>query len=817
MGRKLRWLGSASLALGLLVMATALITGSGSAEPAGAEPGAPDVGLDPDGAWGPVETWPMVAIHAALTPEGDVLTYGTNADGSVTGAFIYDVWTPGPSAAAGHATRTNDSGRDFFCNLQLTQAETGDILLFGGDRWTGAGDAANDFIDAFDPATGDITSLPGMNRERWYGTGTTLPDGSFYLQGGTGGFDRPELWTAERGAELLPFFTFGIDIWYPRNFLLPDGRIFGFDVAGRMYTIAADLSRIDLVGHLSMPENGRGSTGIMFEPGKILEFGGDTTTAWIIDMTGPDPVVTATGSLSEERAWVNGVILPDGRVLAIGGADKDSQQNPDDPIASYGVHLTAEIWDPATGQWTMVAANAEERLYHATAILLPDGRVLSAGGGAPGPVTNPTAELYSPDYLLRADGTPTDRLAITAVAPASATAGDSVAVTVDRPADVDRVTLVKSGAVTHSVDMDQRFLDLPFSSTAEGIQASLPANPAVMPPGTYLLTVLDAEGVPSVSEPITVTSPLAPPPSPPPAPARVTLGDAVVDADGEGVDGVAIDLFASDPDGTRGVYLDTTVTDSQGNYGFAVDPGCYAVTVIAPAGSTFANGSAYLTHTGCYEAGDAETSFDATVLVDGQGVAAVGGTVTYADGTTAAGVSIDLFTSDEAGARLDFVRSTQSDGDGGYRFELPATGCYMTTMVAPGEARFLNGTPWLNNWACVEAGEAVTTLDGVLQSAAADASIGGTVTDGSNPAPGIAIDLFRATADGSRGPWLTWTTTDADGRYSFDGFTGCHVVTLIAPDGRSFTESGSPWLNETVCVSAGESATVDGALAPLSP
>ena len=54
-----------------------------------------------DGAWSAVNPWPIIAIHAALTPDGRVLTYGTNGVGAQTGYFIYDIWDPsaGPAAA----------------------------------------------------------------------------------------------------------------------------------------------------------------------------------------------------------------------------------------------------------------------------------------------------------------------------------------------------------------------------------------------------------------------------------------------------------------------------------------------------------------------------------------------------------------------------------------------------------------------------------------------------------------------------------------------------------------------------------------------
>ncbi|MGF1597637.1 MAG: galactose oxidase-like domain-containing protein [Acidimicrobiales bacterium] len=462
---------------------------------------APGLGLDRDGHWGPVEDWPLIAIHAVLSADGDVVTYGTDGDGVQTGRFSYDVWTPGPSAAEGHITLANTTRTDLFCNLQLNRADTGDVLLFGGDTLVGGAISglANRDIVSYDPDDDGLTSLPGMRRPRWYGTGTTLPDGSIYIQGGVGGEDRAERWTPEGGAELLPFATDWLDYWYPRNWVMPDGRLFGYDVSGRMYVISAELSTITPAGQLPVAGHFRGSSAVMYQPGRIVHFGGGSTTVLLIDATGDEPVVTIGEPLRTARQWVDATLLPDGRVLASGGAVKDAQANPGDPIASFGVAYDAEIWDPATGQWSLQAPAAVPRLYHSTALLLPDGRVLTAGGGAPGPVDEVNAELFSPDYLHRADGTPTERPVIRSLSATIAGAGDRLGIEVDDPTAVARVTLVKTGAVTHSFDMDRRFVELPLVATDTGVEIELPANRAVLTPGFYLVTALDDEGIPSVS------------------------------------------------------------------------------------------------------------------------------------------------------------------------------------------------------------------------------------------------------------------------------------------------------------------------------
>ncbi|MDH3678715.1 MAG: DUF4214 domain-containing protein [Acidimicrobiia bacterium] len=477
-----------------------------------------------NGQWGPLEDWPLVAIHAALDTKGRVVTYGTNGDGTQTGQFIYDIWTPGPSAAGGHATLPNTTSTDLFCSLQLNRPDTGEMLLFGGDNWTGAGtnNLGNPDINQLNPDTGQLTSLPGMNRSRWYATGTTLPDGSIYIQGGDGGYDRPEVWRPETGAQMLDLDTSGLNWWYPRNFVLPDGRIFGVDTEGRMYYVAADLSAITMAGRLPADRWGFGTTAVMFEPGKILQFGGATNTAVVIDANGANPVVTPIAGLSAAREWVDSTLLPDGRVLAIGGASNYTEaSNANSPLSAYGVVNSAEIWDPATGQWSVETSGVAARLYHSTSLLLPDGRVLVAGGGAPGPVTNTNAEIFSPDYLTSAAGGPTVRPSITGVSSTDLAPGNDLAIGVNSNVDIGRITLVKSGSITHSFNMEQRITDLPFTVAGNTLNTTLPVNAAEVTPGYYLLTVLTTTGVPSTSTMIRI------------APGAVNPNPPVADADGK--------------------------------------------------------------------------------------------------------------------------------------------------------------------------------------------------------------------------------------------------------------------------------------------
>jgi hypothetical protein len=275
---------------------------------------------------------------------------------------------------------------------------------------------------------------------------------------------------------------------YPRNFVAPDGRVFGYDSNGVMYYVnTAGLGSITTVGQLPAANRGGDASAAMFSRGRILQFGGASNGAVVIDISGGTPVVTPTQSMSSQRRLSTATLLADGSVLATGGSSVWNQMT--------GVNTAAEIWNPATGTWRVGAAGALARLYHSTALLLPDATVLVAGGGAPGPLTNLNAEIYYPPYLFGPNGTLAPRPSIV-TAPELLAIGQSFGL--DVTGAISRVTLIKTGSVTHAWNMEQRFLELAFSANGASLSVQAPVSLNDAPPGTYLLFVVDSAGVPSV-------------------------------------------------------------------------------------------------------------------------------------------------------------------------------------------------------------------------------------------------------------------------------------------------------------------------------
>ena len=232
--------------------------------------------------------------------------------------------------------------------------------------------------------------------------------------------------------------------------------------------------------------------------------------ARVLDVNAASPLVSATAPMAFGRRQHNLTVLADGSVLATGGNSSGAGL----VDLNAGVY-PAEQWNPVTGQWRTLAAMQITRQYHSTALLLADGRVLSSGGGICGTCDQvgylgKNAEVFSPPYLFEADGTLAPRPVIDA-APASAGYGAPIEITTADPASIAKAALVRLGAVTHSDNMEQRYIPLSFTRGATNLTATAPINANVAPPGPYMLFLVDSNGVPSVAHMVSVQSDGSPP------------------------------------------------------------------------------------------------------------------------------------------------------------------------------------------------------------------------------------------------------------------------------------------------------------------
>ncbi|MBZ4421381.1 galactose oxidase-like domain-containing protein [Myxococcus sp. RHSTA-1-4] len=467
------------------------------------------------GRWGPLMSWPEPAVHAHLLPTGKVMFFPEFEAGDTA-----RTWDP----VSGVIQVLPRPGHNIFCSGHSFLGD-GRLLVTGGHISSDVGLKDVVLYDAF---TNTWRDAPDMNAARWYPTNTTLATGEVLVIAGNIDHDA--------GSNTLPqVYQPATNTWrnltsarrelpyYPWLFTAPDGRVF---YAGYR-TECGWLDPRGTGAWSSCPPKRYGSrsygNAVMYDEGRILILGGSDppkATAETIDLRESSPVWRATGAMSRGRRQQNATILPDGKVLVTGGSGGSGFDNKSVPVRA------AELWDPATGRWTVLASESRYRGYHSTALLLPDGRVLSAGGRG-----EKSAQVYSPPYLFKGA-----RPSLS-TAPASVEYGATFTVGTPDAASLARVTLVRLSSVTHSNNMEQRFVPLAFTVASGGVSVTAPADSRRAPPGYYLLFLLNGQGVPSVGHILRVGGSGAPPPPPPPTdPARVISFGATWRYDDRGVD-----------------------------------------------------------------------------------------------------------------------------------------------------------------------------------------------------------------------------------------------------------------------------------------
>lgn len=466
------------------------------------------------GRWSSQFSWPIIPIHATLLPNGKVFTFGTNAQGQQGAQFNYDVWNPASGVNRdSHQTLPNTTRTDIFCGATAL-LPNGDVLVPGGDRRKPANVGIKDTL-IFQTESQQLVRSDYMNFARWYATVTTLPNGESLVHGGreAGGqpMATPEIfsggeWRTLWGATNTRITSDVEGKWfYPRNFVAPNGRVFGMSGNLMYFLDWGGEGGTREVGTLPNKTRSHTSTAVMYRPGLIFQAGGSTSgdtqaagsnQAVSVDITSGSPIVTNLPNMAFRRVWATSTVLPNGEVLVTGGsASKNKLIEP---------AKTAEMWNPHSKQFRRLATAATARLYHSVALLLPDATVLVGGGGAPGPLTNLNAEIYYPPYLFDDAGNLAPRLK-TGDFNTQQVYGSRVEVPFSGDGSVKKVALIRTGAVTHSFDMSQRYLESDFRVEGDSVQVMMPNSPNIAPPGYYLLFLINERGVPSVGRIISLT------------------------------------------------------------------------------------------------------------------------------------------------------------------------------------------------------------------------------------------------------------------------------------------------------------------------
>ena len=531
-------------------------------------------------------TMPINPVHVALLRNGKVLI--VSGSGNVAGNTVFQAALWDPQAGA---ITTQRVGWDMFCN--------GMIVLPDGRPFVMGGTLQYDPFhgelrtSTYDPATNIFTDQQSMAHGRWYPTGTVLGDGRAMIFSGlneTGGtntsvefYSAGSGWSAAFAAPWTPPL-------YPRMHVLPNGSVFysGSSTTSSLFnpsthTWTTNVATTNYSGTRTY------GTSVLFPltpannytPKVIIMGGGSPSTATteIIDLSVGTPKWVYGPNMSQPRIEMDATILPNGKILALGGSLNDE----DTATAS----LNADLYNPATNTFSSAGAEVYARLYHSVSLLLPDGTVWVAGGNPARGTYESHMEIYTPAYLFNADGSRATRPTITSLS--SSTMGYAAAFQVQTPdaSNISSVVLMRNGAVTHAFDMDQRYVGLSFTTGAGVLNITGPPNGNIAPPGYYMLFLISSSGVPSSASMVQVSVAAADIPptgtiTNPASNVTITAGQAVsYSGTGSDPDGTVTGYSWSFPGGspnssvlanpgnviysTPGTYITTfTVTDNAG-------------------------------------------------------------------------------------------------------------------------------------------------------------------------------------------------------------------------------------------------------------
>jgi hypothetical protein len=480
-----------------------------------------------EGQWSSIKTWPTLAIHATLMPDGSLETWGwrrTDPFNHTAPTTLTDRWNPSTDE---HKTTWETNTDLFGAGHELL--EDGRLFVAGGsnptpDEWVGITD-----INLFSSGSGSgWTASKSMDLPRWYPSVTALPNGEVLVTSGT--TDK------HTGNYLNEVFTPSSNTWrtltdadrrpgHSENFAMPNYPFMHVAADGRVFYAGPTPSTAYLttIGTGKWENGERQSqdlvrtygSSVQFDANKILVMGGSPadiqadSSAVILDMSS-NGHASPTGAMASPRRNLNATVLPDGTVLATGGNDLNYDQGQ--------LPRTAELWNPNSGKWSTLAEQQIPRPYHSVGLLMPDATVFTAGGydgdknsnlyekpGDPKQVKYRNAEIFAPPYLFKKDGSG-DRAERPQIsnAPTSVNYKQNFNLNVSSSAGISKVNLIKLGSVTHGFNFGQRLVKLKFTRAAGTLTVTTPSNANLAPPGYYMLFVIDANGVPSVASMVQV-------------------------------------------------------------------------------------------------------------------------------------------------------------------------------------------------------------------------------------------------------------------------------------------------------------------------
>lgn len=475
------------------------------------------------GAWGQTVNFPLVPVAAAVAPDsGNVMAWSS---------YTYDRFTQTPfgktltsvyniNAKTVSERLVTNTKHDMFCP-GISYDATGRVIITGGN------DAAR--VSIYTGGSENWQAGSNMYIQRGYQSQVTMGDGRIFVIGGS--------WSGGSGGKNGEIYQPKTNTWYrlpgagvgvmltadKRGIYRSDNHAWLFNWKGGWAFQAGPSKQMNWfntngnggsskAGNRGNDNHAMCGTATMYDAtkGKILTTGGAanydgtaaTANAHIITLGNSNAAVNVQNinTMWHKRIFASATVLPDGKVLIAGG------QAVGNPFSDGGSVYEPELWNPNNNGFQKLIPNSTPRTYHSWSLLLQDATVLIGGGGlCAGCSTNHfDAQVFVPPYLLNGNGGRVGRPGINSISAWKVKPGTTI--TVKTNAAVTSFSLIRYSTSTHTVNTDQRRIPMnPTGAGANTYKITLgPNDYGVVTPGYWMLFAINGAGVPSVSKTVLI-------------------------------------------------------------------------------------------------------------------------------------------------------------------------------------------------------------------------------------------------------------------------------------------------------------------------
>ena len=512
------------------------------------------------GQWEPVKyQFRYLPVHMALLHTGKVLAFGGSGNDpnflkNPHPAEIFEPNKMGENNGQVYEISNEGIDGDIFC-AGHTFLEDGQLFIAGGTYKYDSSVLGIpippfrglDHCYVFHPETLKWERLSNMKYSRWYPTCIMTSDKTVVVMAGLTK-DFPwvflnKIETFKNGEDWKD--DSDLDRWlplYPRLHLLPNGEIFYAGSFNTHYTFpfsvkAFPSATVNLatrkwktIGNPNNTNREEGTTVLLplIPPdytARVLLIGGGTPQGKnairdveMIDFSTNNPAYKPFVSLHHERYYAYPVILPDKSVLILGGKTGPKGHLHPDPNSSNHGHdghelphgevahhpdaiLEPELLDFDSKIWKPMADMKVDRLYHANALLLPDGRIMTAGSNPAREHQELRIEIFKPPYLFKGERP------LIIKCESETHYNNTIEIETPNSDNIKEICLIRPSSTTHCLNPEQRYIGLEFERKSDSIlRTTILDNANLAPPGYYMLFILNNEGVPSVAHFIRLVS-----------------------------------------------------------------------------------------------------------------------------------------------------------------------------------------------------------------------------------------------------------------------------------------------------------------------